>query len=59
MTDIAAQKRNEVSGGRRMYSTLWEDGRYSFGAGVETSSIRMVFIHSAVMVSRSTIDMPA
>ena len=45
--------------GRGMYSTLWDDGRYNFGAGVGTSSIRMVFIHSAVMLSRSTIDIPA
>ena len=45
--------------GRGMCSALGEDGRYSFGAGVGTSSIRMVFIHSAVMVSRSTIDIPA
>ena len=45
--------------GRGMYSTLWDDGRYNFGAGVGTSSICMVFIHSAVMLSRSTIDIPA
>jgi hypothetical protein len=32
---------------------------YSFGAAVGTSSVRMVFIHSAVMVLRSSIDMPA
>lgn len=31
----------------------------SFGAAAGTSSIRIVFIHSAAMLSRSVIDIPA
>jgi hypothetical protein len=31
----------------------------SLGAAVGTSSVRMVFIHSLVMVLRSSMDMPA
>ena len=34
-------------------------GCQSLGAAASTSSVRMVFIHSAAMASRSVIDMPA
>lgn len=66
ITNIVAQRLSEHVGSQWDKCSLYDLSLslrttvgQSFGAVAWTSSVRMVFIHSAAMVLRSSMDMPA